>query len=73
MPNPDRPELKIEDSWYRFARSFLKYMLNVSRLNKRFGDLAIFENFDLKLSPNGFTVLIDKKVDVTKVLWQEEK
>ena len=33
-------------------------MLNVSRLNKRFGDLAIFENFDLTLSQNGFTVLI---------------
>ena len=33
-------------------------MLSVSRLNKRFGDLAIFENFNLKLSQNGFTVLI---------------
>ena len=33
-------------------------MLDVSRLSKRFGDLAIFENFDLTLSRNGFTVLI---------------
>jgi NitT/TauT family transport system ATP-binding protein len=33
-------------------------MLNVSRLNKRFGDLAIFENFELTLGQNGFTVLI---------------
>jgi len=33
-------------------------MLNVSRLSKRFGDLSVFENFDLLLSQNGFTVLI---------------
>ena len=33
-------------------------MLNVSRLSKRFGDLAVFENFDLILPQNGFTVLI---------------
>jgi hypothetical protein len=23
IPNPDKPELKIEDLWYRFALSFL--------------------------------------------------
>jgi NitT/TauT family transport system ATP-binding protein len=33
-------------------------MLNVSRLSKRFGDLSIFENFNLMLPQNGFTVLI---------------
>ena len=33
-------------------------MLNVSRLSKRFGDLAIFENFNLRLPQNGFTVVI---------------
>jgi NitT/TauT family transport system ATP-binding protein len=33
-------------------------MLNVSHLSKRFGDLSIFENFDLMLPQNGFTVLI---------------
>jgi len=33
-------------------------MLNVSRLSKRFGDLSVFENFDLVLPQNGFTVLI---------------
>ncbi|UCD77632.1 MAG: ABC transporter ATP-binding protein [Desulfobacterales bacterium] len=33
-------------------------MLNVARLSKRFGDLSIFENFNLMLPPNGFTVLI---------------
>jgi len=33
-------------------------MLTVSRLCKRFGDLAIFENFNLMLPRNGFTVLI---------------
>jgi ABC-type nitrate/sulfonate/bicarbonate transport system ATPase subunit len=33
-------------------------MLNVVRLSKRFGDLSIFENFDLMLPQNGFTVLI---------------
>ena len=33
-------------------------MLNISGLSKRFGDLAVFENFDLTLPPNGFSVLI---------------
>lgn len=33
-------------------------MLNVSRLSKSFGDLSIFENFNLTLPRNGFTVLI---------------
>jgi ABC-type nitrate/sulfonate/bicarbonate transport system ATPase subunit len=33
-------------------------MLNVSHLSKRFGDLSVFENFDLTLLQNGFTVLI---------------
>jgi len=33
-------------------------MLNVANLSKRFGDLSIFENFDLMLPQNGFTVLI---------------
>ncbi|MEJ2167001.1 MAG: ABC transporter ATP-binding protein [Desulfobacterales bacterium] len=33
-------------------------MLNVSRLSKRFGDLSVFENFNLMLPQNGFTVLI---------------
>jgi len=33
-------------------------MLNVAGLSKRFGDLSIFENFDLMLPENGFTVLI---------------
>jgi ABC-type nitrate/sulfonate/bicarbonate transport system ATPase subunit len=33
-------------------------MLNVSRLSKRFGDLAVFENLNLMLPQNGFTVLI---------------
>jgi len=33
-------------------------MLNVAGLSKRFGDLSIFEDFDLKLPKNGFTVLI---------------
>ena len=33
-------------------------MLSVSNLSKRFGDLPIFENFNLELPPRGFTVLI---------------
>jgi len=33
-------------------------MLNVSNLSKRFGDLPIFENFNLELPDKGFTVLI---------------
>lgn len=33
-------------------------MLNVANLSKRFGDLSIFENFNLMLPKNGFTVLI---------------
>jgi len=33
-------------------------MLNVSNLSKRFGDLSIFENFNLELPDKGFTVLI---------------
>jgi ABC-type nitrate/sulfonate/bicarbonate transport system ATPase subunit len=33
-------------------------MLNVLRLSKRFGDLSVFENFNLMLPPNGFTILI---------------
>ena len=33
-------------------------MLNVAGLSKRFGDLSIFEDIDLKLPKNGFTVLI---------------
>jgi putative hydroxymethylpyrimidine transport system ATP-binding protein len=33
-------------------------MLNVARLSKRFGDLSIFEDFNLMLPPKGFTVLI---------------
>jgi len=33
-------------------------MLNVSHLSKRFGDLSVFENFDLALPQNGFTILI---------------
>jgi NitT/TauT family transport system ATP-binding protein len=33
-------------------------MLNVSNLSKRFGELSIFENFDLLLPRNGFIVLI---------------
>jgi NitT/TauT family transport system ATP-binding protein len=33
-------------------------MLTVSNLNKHFGDLSIFENFNLHLAPNGFTALV---------------
>jgi len=33
-------------------------MLTVSNLSKRFGDLSIFENFNLELPAKGFTVLI---------------
>lgn len=33
-------------------------MLNVASLSKRYGELSIFENFDLRLPQNGFTVLI---------------
>ena len=33
-------------------------MLSVSNLSKRFGDLPIFENFNLELPAGGFTVLI---------------
>jgi len=33
-------------------------MLNVSHLSKRFGNLSVFENFDLALPQNGFTILI---------------
>ena len=33
-------------------------MLRVSNLSKRFGDLPIFENFDLRLPGAGFIVLI---------------
>ena len=33
-------------------------MLTVSNLSKRFGDLPIFENFNLELPSRGFTVLI---------------
>ena len=33
-------------------------MLSVSNLSKRFGDLPIFENFNLELPARGFTVLI---------------
>jgi NitT/TauT family transport system ATP-binding protein len=33
-------------------------MLSVSNLSKHFGDLSIFENFNLELPPKGFTVLI---------------
>ena len=33
-------------------------MLAVSNLSKRFGDLSIFENFNLELPAGGFTVLI---------------
>ena len=33
-------------------------MLRVSSLSKRFGDLSIFENFNLELPARGFTVLI---------------
>ncbi len=33
-------------------------MLNVASLSKRFGNLSIFENFDLMLPHKGFTVLI---------------
>jgi len=33
-------------------------MLSVSSLSKRFGDLSIFENFNLELPARGFTVLI---------------
>jgi len=33
-------------------------MLNVAGLSKRFGELSIFEKFDLMLPQNGFTVLI---------------
>jgi NitT/TauT family transport system ATP-binding protein len=33
-------------------------MLHVSNLSKRFGDLPIFENFNLELPSRGFTVLI---------------
>jgi len=33
-------------------------MLIVTNLSKRYGDLPIFENFNLELPPKGFTVLI---------------
>ncbi len=33
-------------------------MLTVSNLSKHFGDLAIFENFNLHLAANGFTALV---------------
>jgi len=33
-------------------------MLSVTNLSKRFGDLSIFENFNLELPARGFTVLI---------------
>jgi NitT/TauT family transport system ATP-binding protein len=33
-------------------------MLNVSRLTKRFGDLSVLEEFDLRVPRKGFTILI---------------
>ncbi len=39
-------------------------MLSISSLSKRFGGLSIFENFSLELPAGGFTVLIEKKVNV---------
>lgn len=67
-PGPDPDNAGVGKSSASHPNSFLqsgrsphprsRFMLNVSRLNKRFGDLSIFENFDLMLPRNGFTVLI---------------
>jgi len=54
--NASPPNFSLSSGCYPHWR--IRLMLNVSRLNKRFGDLAIFENFDLTLSQNGFTALI---------------
>ena len=67
-PGPDPDNAGVGKSSASHPNSFLssgispyrriRLMLNVASLSKRFGDLSIFENFDLKLPKNGFTVLI---------------
>jgi hypothetical protein len=37
------------------------FMLRVSNLSEHFGELSIFENFDLRLPCKGFIVLIGEK------------
>jgi len=67
-PGPDPDNAGVGKSYASPPNSFLssgssphrrnRFMLNVANLSKRFGDLSIFENFDLMLPQNGFTVLI---------------
>ena len=67
-PGPDPDNAGVGKSSASPPNSFLssgispfprtRFMLNVASLSKRFGDLSIFENFDLMLPGNGFTVLI---------------
>ena len=67
-PGPDPDNAGVGKSYASPPNSFLssgssphrrnRFMLNVANLSKRFGDLSIFENFDLRLPQNGFTVLI---------------
>ena len=67
-PGPDPDNAGVGKSSASHPNSFLSsgispyprihFMLNVASLSKRFGDLSIFENFDLMLPGNGFTVLI---------------
>jgi len=67
-PGPDPDNAGVGKSYASPPNSFLspgssphlriRFMLNVANLSKRFDDLSIFENFDLMLPQNGFTVLI---------------
>jgi NitT/TauT family transport system ATP-binding protein len=67
-PGPDPDNAGVGKSHASNPKSFLssgrgphrrsRFMLNVSNLSKRFGDLTIFENFEFSLPENGFTVLI---------------
>ncbi len=51
-----RPKSFLSSAHYPHRRNGA--MLKVVRLSKRFGDLPIFENFELTVPRNGFTVLI---------------
>ena len=67
-PGPDPDNAGVGKFHALHSNSFLSsgsrahrrhsHMLNISRLSKRFGELSIFENFELTLPQNGFTVLI---------------
>ena len=69
-PGPDPDNAGVGKSSASYPNSFLssgsspyrriRFMLNVVSLRKRFGDLSIFEDFDLKLPKNGFTVSFDQ-------------